>query len=277
MKKLLTLLFVLSALLPLHASAKEKTKEKVKDYADHGVNNIIRANMDDKRLILECAQASRQCANVHLKRAESLLDDLKKVKDWRLRDRLKILIGSFISSIPIPEPRVKVLVATLALLADLVTNEGFEKCEITYQIYVEMGYATTALAECQYYNQLSLNSSKGVINNGWDHANHAIDWLTEADMLTVCLEKRTMLGHKGIGDQLSFYILWIRKDLMGDMIQNRRLTHNHSSDLETVIENFPETCAEIHHMNLPLAHKIRERLEIAFKYLRLAEKEWGIQ
>jgi len=274
MKKLLFLLFILSALLPLHARV--SAKEEIQDY---GVNNVFHPLIDKRIAILECAQIARASANGHLERAKELLEDLPKIKNWRLKERLQVLIGSWISTAPIAEPRTKFLTVALALLADLVISEGFEKSEVAYQFYLEMSYATTCLAECQYYNQLSLKALNDaeIINKGWEYANYAIYDLTIADMLTISLEKRTELWNKGIGDQLSHYIIKIRKDLMSDMIQNRMLTRSRLSDLGKLLENFEEIVAEVPRRDKALVEKIRSRLKMALSDLLIAQEEWRIK
>lgn len=229
--------------------------------------------IDNKKTILSCAQLARQYANQHLEEAERLVGKLKKVEDWRLRDRLKTFIGSAISTTLIPEPRLKFLTVALAMFTDLVINEGLEKTEICYKIYQELSLAAACLDEYKYFSRLSLRSSdsENLYDYGFQYASFCIEHLTIADMLTCSLEYKL---HGGV---VSSYITDLRNFIINDLVDHRRLTYSYQSHIENCLENFDEIVADCSSRDRYLVDKIRFEIESALDDLRMAESEWGIK
>lgn len=229
--------------------------------------------VDEQEIIFNAAKSARERANEHLMIAEGLLSELTSIKDWRFRERLQTLVGACITTTVIPEPRVKFLTVALALLTDLVVNEGFEKSEIAYKLYIELSYATTCLEEFNYYSRLAVagkDEDRDPQIDGWEYTNFAIGYLTYADMLTASLE------YKLHGAVVSSYITELRNDLMNDMIDYRRLTYKHSLRLGCVLENFDEIIAECSNKDRVLAQKIYKYLKDSLYFIKKAEQEWDI-
>jgi hypothetical protein len=240
------------------------------DDAKFGVNKLLYPTCDSKEAILDCAKQARRSANVHLERCEDLISKLKEVKDYRIKDRLTVLVSSSLTTVLIPEPRTKFLTVGLALLTDLVVNEGFEKVEICYDLYKELSYAAICLEEFNYYNRLSLKAITGDecgfgSNYHYEFAMHAIDCLTRADMLTVALE------YKLHGAIVSNHISELREALLNDMIRKRQLSSSYQSQMECCLENFDEIVADCSKKDRPLVKKIQEKLEDALICIKNAD------
>lgn len=231
--------------------------------------------VDTKNAILQCAREARDTANSYLEKADYLVNELGVVKDWRVRDRIKVLIVSAMGTSMIQEPRAKFLSVILALVTDLIVNEGIEKFDICFELYQSLSYATSCLEQYKYYSRLSLDAQQvnyiADVHPGYLYTNFAIDNLTCADMLTASLE------YKLHGAIVSSYITELRQLLMDDMVSNRKLTNSYQLRMDYCLENLDEIVAESTEKDWLLVKRIRKEMEIALSYLKMAEKAWGLK
>lgn len=264
-----------------HSISGVGTAYSIQSYLRAVGDSVIHFNehpvIDHKKTILECAKDARDSANAHLELAEEHLLKLRDVKDWRSKDRLKVLITSAMGTALIQEPRVKFLSVALALLTDLVVNEGIEKAEVCYELYKAISCAAAFLDESNYYNRLSLDGKSREPNyipeySGFFYANVAIDCLTLADMFTASLE------YKLYGSIISNHISDIRSLIMNDMISNRKFTKSYRFRINCLLENYDEIVADCSKRDRKyLLARIREELEWTLWNVEKAEQEWEIK
>jgi hypothetical protein len=127
----------------------------------------------------------------------------------------------------------------LTVLGDFVVNDLFDKYDEFVSLFRLLAEASAYIEQSNYYSLLSLDAPlTSKYQRGFEDLNDAIDFLTIADMLT------TKLVYKLHGGVVSTYLTEVRKSLVDEFIEHRKLIRHYRKEMKCLFENFDEIAAD---------------------------------
>jgi|GEM_PF-4637354 len=220
------------------------------------------------------ATTYRNFANEYLRYAEGQIDI---IPDFNTKDQIKIFIASFISSLPIPDPRQKLLVVGLALIGDLVNQYGIGTYENYLSLSNHLNDAADYLERSNVYNRLAMGSplfTKKFSDNLAKYGTsieHLIHMLITAEMISTTIES------KAENIAISDSIFRIREAIISEFEVNGTIVEKHSDEIEHLRENFPEIFAECHPSDRHLSEYFDNILYCAQGRLEDIEEDFGLK
>lgn len=197
------------------------------------------------------------------------------IPDLDIRERLKTVISSAISSIGVKDHKEKVLVIGLAVIADLANHYGFEVWDRYSEMRKQLTLGTAYLEKANYWYRRSMLARVAI--NFQDelsiefYQNEALDYLILLDMFTTTVENRVA------GKAISNYISKIREAVLSDILSQGVISKKYSLELELFSENLSEITAEWAKNDKELVDEIYRLLRESMNCLKNCEEYLGIK
>ncbi len=238
---------------------------RIFSYADSATEN--------KFWLIEEAENSKQQAVKALEDADNMryyIPDLGK------REHMHAIITSAIPALAISDIRLKILTVGLALIGSL-SVDMYDKY-IEYRVLLLK--AAHHLEMANFYSSLSVKFTNLTDDGGNRAFMKAIDCLSFCDTLSFLIGDDLYIGFgsQDLKCEISYRILEYRDYFIKEFKKhNGKIPIKLSKICFELYENLDEILYETHGFeNRELHYKIRDYIEMTMKYLKLAEKFWGI-
>jgi len=226
-----------------------------------------------KQKYLDLAHYKMSEAKVQFILAES---EANFIPDIDIQGQMKILITSSISSIPIPDPKAKIITVALALIGNLVADYGIEIYEKLSSLFISISRASAAIEMANYYQRLAINApittcTPETYSKAVAYFHEAINSLIRVDM------HATTVQYRPDGIIVSDFINTIRNSLISEFEINGKLIKPHYEELDLYLENFDEVAAECLNRDPYIVELMFGCIQEAKLALKDAEMEWGLR